>query len=300
VPEYFEDNWIQYRQFIETEQNSKAINAALELLSNRKQANPVQYSADHKGTPFYVLGYAAFASHDYPSASLYFDAAVAADLRYHTGNLNTSALRFMQLLHTQGEPLLARDIIAKTEASAEQLLDDYRRRGAMHNIRLDELRTRFFKSILTTGPASRRTLITAFISFVAEWPYRAKQFELIEEGSREPFFLHLFRGCLLFESLLKGAPGAPRLLGLGDALRHYRGQLGLAAIRTRANTFNDIVASLTPSMDIEPSIHSCAKSRNTLGHNLVWATTDLTPQTYDPLVKNIAASCLHAISKLYR
>jgi len=33
---------------------------------------------------------------------------------------------------------------------------------------------------------------------------------------------------------------------------------------------------------------------------LVWATTNLTPQTYDLLIKNIAASCLHAISKLYR
>jgi hypothetical protein len=42
-----------------------------------------------------------------------------------------------------------------------------------------------------------------------------------------------------------------------------------------------------------------AESRNTVGHNLVWATTDLTPQNYDLLVKNIAASCLHAISKLY-
>lgn len=56
--------------------NSQAIDAALQFLADRKQqAGHAQYRADHKGTPFYVLGYAAFASHDYPSTSLYFDAA---------------------------------------------------------------------------------------------------------------------------------------------------------------------------------------------------------------------------------
>jgi hypothetical protein len=223
---------------------------------------------------------------------------VAADLTYHAGNLNTSALRFMQLLHTPGENLLARDIIAMTEVSTERLLDDYRTRPGMQNISLNDLRNRFFQNILTTGPAQRRTLITAFISFVA----CAKQIDLIKEGSREPFFLHLFRGCLLFESLLKNAPGAPaHLWTLGQALHHFRTRLGLGAgaIPTSAPSFNHIVAALTPGMAIRPSILSCAKSRNTLGHNLVWATTNLTPDTYDLLVKNIAASCLHAISRLY-
>ncbi len=246
-----------------------------------------------------MLGYAAFSCHDYPSASLYFDAAVAADLRYYNGALDTPALRFMQLKHAANEPLLARDLIAETVASAAQLLADYHTRGDMEAITIDQLRSRFFEGILKVGPAHRRTLITAFISFVAEWSYHARQIELIEEGSREPFFLHLFRGCLLFESLLKNAPGAPALGTLGSALHHYKGKLGLGAIQTNASAFNDVVASLTTGMDIPSSILSCAKSRNTLGHNLVWATADLTPRNYDLLVKNIAASCLHAISKLY-
>jgi hypothetical protein len=126
------------------------------------------------------------------------------------------------------------------------------------------------------------------------------QFELVPEGSREPFFLHLFRGCVLFESLLKSAPGAPQLRTIGDALHYYRNQLGLRGqILTGANEFNDVVAALTANMDVDNAILSCAQTRNTIGHNLVWSTADLNSQTYDWLVKNIGASCIHALSKLY-
>jgi hypothetical protein len=105
----------------------------------------------------------------------------------------------------------------------------------------------------------------------------------------------------LFESLLKSAPGTPTLKTLGQALHHHAPALGInpANIDTSESDFNNVPGSLRPVMMIEDAIKTCAKSRNTVGHNLVWSTTDLTPQNYDLLVKNIAASCLHAISKLY-
>jgi hypothetical protein len=88
---------------------------------------------------------------------------------------------------------------------------------------------------------------------------------------------------------------------LGRALHHHAPQLAITAtnIDTTETDFNNIPTLLSPSMRMEETINTCAKARNTVGHNLVWATTNLTPQTYDLLVKNIAASCLHAISKLY-
>jgi len=63
--------------------------------------------------------------------------------------------------------------------------------------------------------------------------------------------------------------------------------------------FNDVVSALNANMDVDEAIYSCAQTRNTIGHNLVWSTTDLNSQTYDLLVKNIGISCIHAISKLY-
>jgi hypothetical protein len=225
------------------------------------------------------------------------------DLKYHAGNHDTSALRFMQLLTNTGEPLLARDIIAAMIGRMERLLDDYNIRPGAEPITLEELRIRFLCKITTTGDAPQRALVTTLLSFVAEWPYRARQIELVEAGSREPFFLHILRGCVLFESLLKAAPGTPPRLGnLEQALKHHAGALGIDPNKIKINqkNFNGVPSSLSSLMTMQDTIISCGKSRNTVGHNLVWATTDLTSHNYDLLVKNIAASCLHAISKLYR
>jgi hypothetical protein len=304
LPEYFEAG-APYRHFVDDDKPARAVEEALAYLAARRASVGDQiYRQDHKGTPFYILGYSAFACHDYTSASLYFDAAAEADLRYHAGNLDTPALRFIQILHAAHEDLLASEIIAQIEARTQTLLTEYHNRNLHQPISLSDLRSRFFERVLRNGPAHpahHRTLLTAFISFVAEWDYRARQFELVPEGSREPFFLHLFRGCVLFESLLKSAPGAPQLRTIGAALIHYRNPLGLRGqIRTGANNgFNDVVAALTANMDIDNAIYSCAQTRNTIGHNLVWSTADLNSQTYDWLVRNIGASCLHVVSKLY-
>jgi hypothetical protein len=300
MPEHFESS-APYRHFVDEDKPARAVEEGLAYLDARlKSAGDCQYRQDHKGTPFYILGYSAFACHDYTSASLYFDAAAEADLKYHQGNLDTAALRFIQIRHTPNENLLARGIIAQIETRTLALLNQYHNRQLHQAINFLDLRRRFFAKILKNGPPQLRALLTAFISFVAEWDYRAKQIELVPEGSREPFFLHLFRGCVLFESLLKSAPGAPQLWTIGDALHHYRNQLGLrGGIRTSANQFNDVVAALTVNMDVDNAIYTCAQTRNTIGHNLVWSTAELNSQTYDRLVKNIGVSCIHAISKLY-
>lgn len=300
MSEYFEAS-APYRHFVDDDKPARAIEEALAYLATRRASvGDPTYRRDHKGTPFYILGYSAFACHDYTSASLYFDAAAEADLRYHAGNLNTPALRFIQILHAPNEDLLAGEIIGQIEAQTETLLAEYHTRNLHQPISFSNFRDRFFEQVLRTGPAHHRTLLTAFISFVAEWAYRARQFDLVPEGSREPFFLHLFRGCVLFESLLKSAPGAPLLRTIGQALHHYASQLGLRGqILTGADEFNDVVAALTANMDVDDSIYSCAQTRNTIGHNLVWSTADLNSQTYDWLVRNIGVSCLHAVSKLY-
>jgi hypothetical protein len=66
-----------------------------------------------------------------------------------------------------------------------------------------------------------RTLVSTFISFLAEWDYRSRLIDLSDAGSKEPFFSHLFRGCLLFESLLKANDcKPPTRRTLGKMLKH--------------------------------------------------------------------------------
>jgi hypothetical protein len=160
------------------------------------------------------------------------------------------------------------------------------------------------KPIISSQDDHKRTLITAFISFIAEWKYRAQLIDLIEHGSREPFFLHIFRGCLLFESIVKENPLRPVPPGtatLGNALQLMFSELRIpASLVIKSSDFDAEVRNLTPAMPTTAAIQMTGKIRNTLGHNLAWPSTSLDQQKYNLAVKNIAAACIHAISTLYR
>jgi hypothetical protein len=249
------------------------------------------------------MGCAAFLSHDYSTASLFFDAAVGEDLKNYPTRLDAPALLFMELSEKMpdGTEVLTTEIVAQIRADAENLIADYNGRIGGQNLSLGDLRNCFLRPIITSGLPHTRTLVTALISFVAEWRYRAKLIHLFERGSREPFFLHLLRGCVLFESLLKGQTKKPLVSNtLGSVLRELLAELGIKTVRTSANNFNDVVAGLKPNMNVEDTISSVVQARNTLGHNLVWIVADLDALSYDLLIKNIASACLHTISTLYR
>ena len=170
---------------------------------------------------------------------------------------------------------------------------------------VDDVREHFLKHVLKQGKPHLRTLTTTLVSFFVEWDHRLKMVDLRKAGSREAFFTHLFRGCLLFESLLKENPRKrPSQATLGQILRgnrFIRNQLGVPrSIHTGSRGLETIVQSLKPKQSMTEAIQCTAQTRNTLGHNLVWLTTSLDAKRYDLLANNIAASCLHAISRLYR
>jgi hypothetical protein len=123
------------------------------------------------------------------------------------------------------------------------------------------------------------------------------------EGTTEPFFLHLFKGCLLFESLLKANP--KKLLksaeNLGQALQQLSLELGIPHnISIGGADFSTILGSLPGSKSSIPSsVEYAGKIRNTVGHHLGWKAS-LDSKTYDALATRVACACLHAIACLYR
>lgn len=303
MPGFF-DEYAPYRVSLDAGKYRETIEGALHLLETFQRHYPQQLMPAHKGTPFYILGFAAFASHDYSGASLYFDAAVEEDLRTHPGRTDTAALLFMQL-DDNGVPLLAQPLIGQIAETLDELTRDYNARPTPQAcpITLADLRNHFLRPIITSDQPDLRTLVTAFISFVAEWPYRRRLMSLVSHGSREPFFMHLFRGCLLFESLLKGQTKvALTQTTLGKILRRdLKAQLLFQNDPDVGEVdFNVLVGGLHPNAAIEDTMNSAGKARNTLGHNIVWSTANLNPASYDLMFKNIAAACLHVISHLYR
>jgi hypothetical protein len=133
--------------------------------------------------------------------------------------------------------------------------------------------------------------------------YLANSLDLrVGPGTSEPFYLNLFKGCVLFESLLKANPkNAPTQQTLGQVLRHLVTELGLSAISSIGNTdFPTILSDVgSANDDIATSIEFTGRVRNTVGHNLGWNATFNRSQ-YDKIAGMVASACLHAINCLYR
>jgi hypothetical protein len=276
-----------------------SVDCCLTWLEEKRRTDPNL----HKGHRFYFLGIAAFASHDYQSATFFFDAAALEDLRDPEIAQDRPALLFMCLDDNRQEQA-ALEIVKLIVEKLRKAIDEYTTRPGKSALTHDDVRKHFLRHLVFGRENHRRTLATTFISFLAEWNYRSQMIDLCEAGSREPFFTHLFRGCLLFESLLKGsAEPQPdkRHPTLGDFLNdeHFKRLLGIEKIATSCDDFDALVRSLIENEPVPMAIQCAAQVRNTLGHNLVWATQSLDRKSYELLANNIASSCLHAISALY-
>jgi hypothetical protein len=309
-----------YAEFLRGHQFPWVVDTAIDLLKQVRQSDLATYSTP-KGTPFYVMGIAAFASHDYQTATFFFDAAVAEDVTHYPGDNDKPALQFMRLDATKQEQA-AKQIVEAVSDKLVAVLKNYAGRSGSKALSLPDLRKHFLDHLERPG---LRTLTTTFVSFLAEWDYRSRMIDLpTQTVSSEPFFTHLFRGCLLFESLLKDKASVPlpeawlsyvrRLLRerklfdrrknrlpitLGALLEAHRKALGIGKVKIGASSFEEVVLALKTNESLGAAIQCTARTRNTLGHNLAWTAESLDRHRYDFLASNIAASCLHAIACLY-
>lgn len=130
----------------------------------------------------------------------------------------------------------------------------------------------------------------------------------ITPGTFEPFYIHLFKGCLLFESLLKEnladpwSPPSPRENTLGKALEKYSTKLGSGVNLGQNISGPDLTTILSDLKSADNSIWTAirftARLRNTLGHNLGW-DNGLIKGEYFRLFQMVASSCIHVVANLY-
>ena len=285
-----------------------ALDEGLAFLASIKQIDDEAYERQHKGNPFYWLGIAAFLSHDYQTAVFLFDAAVSEDLRSgaDASKSETPALKFIYLKGYTRQHA-AQPIVKAIQSRLIQELDGYNKRPAHlpthSNLTLDHIRKRFIGHVLKGQNKHLRTLATTLISFILEWSHRTKLAQVgIAVGSAEPFFIHLFKGCLLFESLLKENPKKQPQgkANLNKALNALRSELGITGkINIGGANFESVLSTAAPNEPVAAAMIRTGKIRNTLGHNLGWPTS-LNRRQYDLLAADIGASCFHAINSLYR
>jgi len=283
-----------------------AFEEAIHVLAECKSVDEVAYDKIHKGGPYYWLGMAAFIAKDYETAVYFMDAAVSQDLRRDENNLETPALLFIQL--RGGHPAqAAKHLVEHAESQMAALVHVYNslsgRPPAVPDLSLQDLRSLFLLESLRKSNSAWRSLATALISFVLEYDLRALQRDLVlSPSSFEPFLLHLFKGCILLESLVKLNPKSkPPGNTLWPALDYVKGHLGLGTVpQLSAAHLQDVInqlKSLPPT--IQAAIEVAGKTRNTTGHSIGWEIT-ITVEEYEKLYQCIGAACLHTIACLYR
>jgi hypothetical protein len=293
---------------------SAVVRDGMNFLSRCKALEPVLYERRYKGTPFYWIGCAAFLSHDYETAAFLFDASASEDMReerdgLHSPGRMTPALRF---LRAEGEKpdQAAQALTQHLQCQLQKAVDDYNSRldASDRLLTLADIQTAFLQHSLAAQQDT--TLLTAFISYFLEWHHRSELAALgIKATSAEPFVLHHFKGCVLFESLLRTRVSNPAHDTLGHFLQCLAKELGILPDRSKRMARLDIpddvdlptLVALAPTTDrsIETAITITDLTRNKLGHRLDWKIC-FESATFDALAGCISTSLLHAIASLYR
>lgn len=290
-----------------------ALYQGLDLLNKCRALDENAYAEIHKGGAFYWLGIASFLVNEYEMATFFFDASVSEDMRWGDDPKSTKLTPAMLFMRMDGDQpnQAARELVSFAQARTESLIRDYNALSgnSTNNMSIQFLRERLFIPSILKEHVKWRSLTSTFISFFLEWDYRNMLFDIrITAGTFEPFYVHLFKGCLLFESLLKENPIdpwnplSPRENTLGKALEKYSARLGSNANLGQSISGPDLETILSDLKSADSSILTAikfsARLRNTLGHNLGW-DIGLTKGEYFRLFQMVAGSCIHVVANLY-
>ena len=285
------------------------------LLRLCNDIDPSTYDVIHKGHPFFFIGISSFRLRDYQTAISFFDAALSEDLKLEDGKERPSVLFFT----LKGDnPNNAAQVDTKlVQSNVKISINHYNELISQseknNKSDIDQFRENFIYYILDNyQDAGLRTLLTAFITFLVEWEFRDNNFELgIKNGTSEPFFMHLFRGCVLLESLLNRNPNPKdqhkeQKDQLGKLINYYRNELFLPKEwkfehnNEKINNLGRLIEYLIKhNMTIEYSFKVSYWLRNNLGHNIAWQYS-IDRESYRKLFHCVVFSCFHVINCLWK
>ncbi len=267
------------------------------LLARLRSADPVKFAAIHKGTPLYFLSWLAFDLHQFEGALHFLDAAIEEDKRSAPDSwFNNPGPQFLML---NAPVQAARRTVEMLALRVDQEFSRFENQYGVAFRREDFLH-RFAEPMLRAGNAG---MIAAFYAFLLEFDDRALEVQLRSSpvvGSYQPLFLHLFKGGLLFETLLKESFPHLAELQLGQILQHadFEQRVGFNPGSIRIVPMPQLcadAAAITPASAFQTTGHL----RNTMGHNLILDPLPNLPNDYVTLGTQEVNAFLYAIEKLY-
>lgn len=197
-------NQFKYRHDLFAGNPATALAQGLDLLNRCHSIDEAAFARIHKGSAYYWLGMAAWLVHDHELATFFFDSSITEDIRAgHNSVDNLSpSIRFMLLDITSREQA-AFELVKANLARMEELIANYNARtgrpAGATPLTITDVQERFLRKSFVKGGENLRASATTLISFCMEWDLRNMLFDIRPiQGTTEPFFMHLFKGCLLF------------------------------------------------------------------------------------------------------
>lgn len=288
-------------------------------LSSIRSTSSARYDRMHKGTPYYYIGTAAYLIEDFEKAFFYMDCAVAEDHHIHGANWrDTPAGYFIRLDDSEcGANLtgncrpnqLARVLTSNTKEAVANALQTIASHGGV-NLSLQQLHDKLLAPAID-GTDELRSAVMALFTFILEYQsrYRELMFVSSHGGSGESFLLHLFKGALIFETLLKvsayGPEPGPGTLGnyLGNS--SIKERLGLPAEFGGMGicSFDQVIKNVCETeVSTYPfnarAVRAAWGVRNTTGHSLAWKKRP-TFNEYEMLFNHLCAAIVLVVDRLF-
>ena len=270
-----------------------------ELLCLLQKDDPIKYRQIHKGTAFYFLAWTALDMRNYEKALFYMDAAISEDIINHQAPwLSCSAGSFvtLNLGGSQSAPRIGQEL---KQAVVNQL-DIFNTMSNRPPINMDSFVDNFVKVLVED--ATKRSIVTSFYTFILEFEDRIREIQLRSRGggSIEPFLTHLFKGGLIFESLLKHFYPVKDDNTPAKTLGNIFSASGFiadffAGIKPTANSLEDILDTVNDGT-FKGAFVTTSRIRNTTGHNLVWNDIFNDPQNYRAFFEQQMKAILYIIS----
>jgi hypothetical protein len=278
----------------------------LNLMNKCRSLVPEAYHKIHKGSPYYWLGIAAFLLRDYPTADFFMDATITEDLKWETDveKSPTPAISFLMLESSQLNPN-AQKLAQAAEAKLQLCLEFYKSLAGkptwLPDLSLPRLRLKFLHPALSRNDPSWRRLAVSLISFMLEWDFRKDQLTLrAADGTFEPFYLHLLKGCILFEGLLNENPKKKPVGGdLGAVVDELHAELGINPPSNLSGRFNDILGDLAQADNrIETAVVFTLRLRRAV-LQVSGEGKSVSLAQYQQLFEMTAAAGLYSLACLY-
>lgn len=296
VPNTIEISNVPYERFI-------CYEYLLHLLSNEDKS---KFSTIHKGTPYYFLAWTAFEIRNYNKAVFYMDLALGEDIRKKDAHGKSAEDKTREALNDPGGNLWklipdgpAVRIIQQLKDSIEKTLNNFKNRTSEELLKSDFV-DRFVIEI-TIKDEKNRSLISALYSYIVEAEDLLETLNIRSQNisSIEPYLMNLFKGGLIFETLLKvmatqkswvvtqgrGINNPPFTIEGFKRCQSFLTFFGLSSndLTTSGTDLSSILAgAIDDSMKV--SFSTTAQLRNLSGHDLRRDDIFQNPDDYKKLV----------------